>query len=169
MTPELAVGRMLARLNAAELPYVVVGGIAVIAYGYVRVTEDLDVLVPDAPETGTTLKALLRDWGATRLAGDPLPEALFDGAHQIRALTPDGAIDFIPEGAPPLDFASVAAASVEEAVEGEPTRIVGLAHLVAMKRLAGRLRDRADLAELEAAHGRLPDTDPPVRGPGPAA
>ncbi|HWH44826.1 MAG TPA: hypothetical protein VNT32_08845 [Thermoleophilaceae bacterium] len=156
-------GRILSRLNDAAFDYVVVGGIAVIAYGYVRVTEDLDVMVPDTPETGSALRELLQDWGATAVSGDRLPDAVFDGVHHVRALTPDGVVDFIPEGAAPLDFDSVRAGSVEAQLDGQPAPIIGLAHLVAMKRLAGRPRDRADLFELEEAQGPLPETDPPVR------
>jgi predicted nucleotidyltransferase len=151
------VGRMLGRLNDAAIPYVVVGGIAVIVHGYVRPTEDLDVLVPDEPAIGEALRALLADWGGTRLDGSPLPEALFDGEHNVRALTPDGIIDFIPAGPPPLDFASVHETARSIEIEGVRTRVCDLGHLAAFKRLAGRLLDRADLAELEAAHGRLPE------------
>lgn len=151
------VGRMLGRLNDAGLPYVVVGGIAVIVHGYVRPTEDLDVLVPERREIGKTLRALLAAWDATRLDGSALPDALFDGEHNVRALTPDGVIDFIPEGSPPLDFEGVLETARAVEIDGVETRVCDLGHLAAFKRLAGRMRDRADLAELEAAHGPLPE------------
>jgi hypothetical protein len=148
---------MLGRLNQAEIPYVVVGGIAVIVHGYVRPTEDLDVLVPCSPATGASLRVLLEDWGGTRPDGSALPEALFDGNHNVRALTPDGIVDFIPEGVPPLDFEGVLASARSVKIDEVVTKVCDLAHLAAFKRLAGRLRDRADLVELEAAHGELPD------------
>jgi predicted nucleotidyltransferase len=151
------VGRMLGRLNDAELPYVVIGGIAVMVHGYVRPTEDLDLLVPERPEVGEALRALLVGWGATRLDGSALPDVLFDGEHNVRALTPDGIIDFVPEGAPPLDFDSVFETAQSVEIAGMETRVCDLGHLAALKRIAGRIRDRADLAELEAAHGELPE------------
>jgi predicted nucleotidyltransferase len=151
------VGRMLGRLNGSGIPYVVVGGIAVIVHGYVRPTEDLDVLVPQRSPIGDALRVLLADWGATRLDGSALPDALFDGEHNVRARTPDGVVDFIPEGEPPLDFEAVRDSAQRVEIDGVETRVCDLRHLAAFKRLAGRLRDRADLAELEAAHGALPD------------
>jgi len=60
----------------------------VIVHGYVRPTEDLDVLVPHGPGTGASLRTLLEDWGGTRPDGSALPEALFDGNHNVRALPP---------------------------------------------------------------------------------
>jgi predicted nucleotidyltransferase len=153
------VGRMLGRLNDAAFPYVVVGGIAVIVHGYVRPTEDLDVLVPERREIGQALRALLDDWGATRPDGSVLPDALFDGEHNVRALTPDGVVDVIPEGPPPLDFASVFETARSVEIDGVETRVCDLGHLAAFKRVAGRVRDRADLAELEAAHGSLPEVN----------
>lgn len=42
-------GAILAHLNAAGVDYVVIGGWAVIAHGYVRATRDIDVLVADTP------------------------------------------------------------------------------------------------------------------------
>ena len=38
---------LIAELNERGIPYVIIGGFAVIANGYVRSTEDLDVLVPE--------------------------------------------------------------------------------------------------------------------------
>ena len=39
---------------------------------------------------------------------------------------------------------------------GVEFRVAGLSSIVAFKRLAGRPRDRNDLAELEEIHGELP-------------
>ena len=157
MIEPLEEGQILARLNQGQLPYVVVGGFAVIVHGYLRTTEDLDVLVPATREVGEQLERLLAGWPATRVDGSPLPAVLFDGEHHIRARTPDGIIDFIPEGLPPLDFEGVRASARPIEIAGEATRVCDLAHLVAFKRLADRPQDRADLAELEAAHGTLPE------------
>lgn len=62
----------------------------------------------------------------------------------------------LDHGVPPLDFATVADRADEVEWEGQTVRLAGLASLVAFKRLAGRPRDRLDLAELEAIHGPLP-------------
>src|SRR3954470_14484795 len=45
--PTFAPERIVASLNASDVAYVIVGGIAVAAHGVVRATRDLD-LVPDA-------------------------------------------------------------------------------------------------------------------------
>src|SRR5260221_9221202 len=48
--------KLLADLAAARVDYAVVGGVAIIANGYVRLTEDLDILVGDSEEN---LRALI--------------------------------------------------------------------------------------------------------------
>ena len=50
MTPELRLRELLERLTAAEVRFVLVGGLAVNAWGHVRGTQDVDLL-PD-PELG---------------------------------------------------------------------------------------------------------------------
>lgn len=56
----------------------------------------------------------------------------------------------------PLDYETVEArAMVADYGNGE-FRVAGLRSIVAFKRLAGRPRDRNDLAELEEVHGELP-------------
>lgn len=40
---------LLRVLAEHDVPYVVIGGWAVITHGYVRYTRDIDVLIPDTP------------------------------------------------------------------------------------------------------------------------
>jgi hypothetical protein len=154
LPPEL--GALVAELNREGLDYVVVGGVAVNLLGYVRATNDLDVLVPATPAQGDRIRALLERLGATRPDGSELPSHLFDGEHHVRALTPSGLIDFIPEGESPLTYEAVRAAARADELGGQPVLRVGLAHLTLLKRLADRPRDREDLAALEQAYGPLP-------------
>lgn len=55
--------KLLAALTAAGVDFAVVGGVAVIANGYSRLTEDLDILVSDAPENLAKLLGVLGRWG----------------------------------------------------------------------------------------------------------
>lgn len=149
-------GELLAALDRHHVPHVVVGGVAVNLLGYERMTADVDVLVPASPAQGQAIRAFLIELDATRPDGSPLPDALFDGEHHIRALTSLGLIDFIPAGASPLTFNEVSATARYGDVHGTLVRRADLAHLVAFKRLAGRPQDLQDLAMLAKAHGELP-------------
>jgi hypothetical protein len=57
--------------------------------------------------------------------------------------TRHGRIDVLLEGTPPLDFESVRGSAIEAELDGEQVLIADLPHLVAFKRLAGRLQDQA--------------------------
>lgn len=159
MTPVVDPAPLLRALNEGDIPYVVVGGFAVIANGYVRATEDLDVLVPAERDVGSRLRDVLARLGATAPDGSAIPAAKFDGEHHIRAKTEHGLLDVIPEGESPLTYSELAASALEGHVDDQPTRIADLAHVVVLKRLADRPRDRDDLANLEIAHGTLPEVD----------
>jgi predicted nucleotidyltransferase len=150
---------LIAALNERQIPYVIIGGFAVIANGYVRSTEDLDVLVPATRDTADAVRQLCADLGATDIHSEAIPTGRFDGENHIRAHTPHGILDFVPEGESPFTYEEIAHGSFEVEFEGNRARIAGLAHLVALKRLAGRTRDQADLEALEQGHGELPELD----------
>ncbi|HEV2075503.1 MAG TPA: hypothetical protein VGR10_04645, partial [Thermoleophilaceae bacterium] len=139
-----------AALGVQAVAYVVIGGFAVIANRHVRATEDVDVLVPEEPENDRRLAMALRTIGWTGTAGE------LAGRPHVRAQTDAGQVDVVREGEPPLDFRSVAAGAIRVEYEGVEVPLAGLASLVAFKRLAGRLRDRADLEALAEIHGELP-------------
>ncbi len=142
-------GALLAHLNAAAVDYVVIGGWAVIAHGYVRATKDVDVLVADTPTVRRQVTEALAGLGATRLNGSALSaeSPMPDQGWQVQ--TTLGRVDVLLDGPPPLDLASVKADAIPRTIDGTPVLITGLGHLTAFKRLAGRLSDRADLEELE--------------------
>ena len=156
MLPE-SFALLISELERDGVPYVVVGGVAVNLLGYERATRDIDVMVPATPDAAALIRASLERLGATRPDGSELPDYLFDGTHHIRALTPMGLVDLIPEGESPLSFDEVRASARADELHGVVVWTADLAHLVALKRLADRPRDRDDLERLGDAYGALPD------------
>jgi hypothetical protein len=153
--PDLA-GITAAFLQAGAT-FVVIGGFAVIANDYVRATEDVDLLIPedDANDRAIdqALLALDARWTDRDRSYEP---GGISGRDHTRLWTQHGLIDLLREGAPPLDFATVRDHALHSDLGAGDFHVAGLASLVAFKRLAGRPRDRSDLAELEAIHGKLP-------------
>jgi len=153
-------GGVVADAAKAGLPCVVIGGFSVIANGYVRATEDSDLLVPDGPEADAAIGRFLDESGARRLRDDKrLTAREIADADHLRVLTRHGIVDVLRGGKPPLDYETVAERAFEVELGGHVTRVASLRSVVGFKRLADRPRDRSDLEELKALHGELP-TDP---------
>jgi hypothetical protein len=151
-------GRILGDLNRGGVSYVLRGGIALIRHGVVRATADVDAVLEPSAENLERLGALIAEWRATRPDGSPLPADAVAVGRSIHLATPHGELDFLGELSPPLTFSELLVRSDTRQVDGVAAPICSLADLVALKRLAGRDRDLADLSELEAAHGELPDS-----------
>jgi predicted nucleotidyltransferase len=151
-------GQILSDLNRAGIRYVLVGGIALIRHGVARATRDIDAVLEPGAENIGRLRSLIAEWGATRPDGTPIPAETIADGETIHLATPHGALDLLPERAAPLSFAELMGRADIRRVDGVEAPICSLADLVALKRLAGRERDLADLSELEAAHGELPDS-----------
>jgi hypothetical protein len=153
--PDLA--SVTAAFLRAGASFVVIGGFAVIANDYVRATEDVDLLVPDDSDNDIAIDRALNALGASWPDSDrPYKSGEIRGRDHTRLWTQHGLIDLLREGAPPLDFVSVRDHALRSDLGDGEFLLAGLASLVAFKRLAGRPRDRSDLAELEAIHGELP-------------
>jgi hypothetical protein len=148
---------VVADANAVGLPYVVVGGFAVIAHGYIRATKDSDLLVPDGPEADEAIHRFLERIEARRLHdGRKLRSDDIDGAHHLRVRSRHGIVDVMRGGLPPLDYDTVAKRAVELDAGGQPAPVASLRTIVGFKRLAGRGEDRIDLENLERVNGELP-------------
>jgi hypothetical protein len=153
--PDLA--GVVADANAVGLAYVVIGGFSVIANGYVRATNDSDLLVPDGTDSDAAIVRFLVRSEATRLRdGKRLTLDDVAAAEHLRVITRNGIVDVMRGGLAPLDYDTVAARAMELTIGGRTARVASLDSIVGFKRLAGRPRDRNDLEELEAYHGELP-------------
>jgi predicted HAD superfamily phosphohydrolase len=76
--------KLLARLAGAEVKFIIVGGVAVALNGFVRTTEDVDILIDSSAENVTRLLNQLRNFGeghARKLAPADLSES--EGAIRI--------------------------------------------------------------------------------------
>jgi hypothetical protein len=148
-------------LNEADVKYLIVGGVAVVAHGYERFTRDLDLVIgletenirrglhsligigynlriPVTPEQFSNAE-LREEW---RREKNMIVLQLWSDAHKR---TP---IDvFVYE---PFDFAKELARAVRQPVAGEQMApIVSRDTLIELKRAAGRAQDLADIEKLE--------------------
>ena len=131
--------RQLANLTAAGVDFVVVGGIAATMHGSSRDTFDLDICpAQDQANLDALGRALVRVGAQLRGA----PAGILD--------TRFGAIDVLmrPDGSPP--YAQLRRRAVRTEIGSTSVLIASVDDLIAMKRTAGRTKDRADVEELEA-------------------
>jgi predicted nucleotidyltransferase len=152
--PQLQAIPLLHRLVAADVDFVVIGGVAVIAQGHVRLTKDLDITYATDPSNLERLAMVLQALDA-RLSGLSEDVPFVPDARMLRGVsvltldTPEGRIDLLaqPDGARP--YRQLADRADTADLGGAVVRVASLPDLIAMKRAAGRLQDQADLQVLE--------------------
>ncbi len=149
-----AFDELLRRLVLADVRFVLIGGLAVNAWGVVRGTKDVDI-VPD-PDTDNLMRiaAVAASVGghvqtASALAGSAFSIAgLLSEGERVLIETDLGPLDVVQglPGVPTYERLRDAAGEVE--LVGVRVPVCGLDDLLAMKHTAGRTRDIADLEDL---------------------
>jgi predicted nucleotidyltransferase len=149
---------LLVRLSEADIRFVLVGGLAVNAWGYLRGTRDVDFVPDPSPENLAKLDTLLRELGGKVDVGGQLLDAnsistfLRTGDRTLVA-TDLGQVDVL-QGLPQVpSFAALDEKAKDVDLDGLLVRVCSLEHLIEMKRSSNRDRDRDDVEALEAAHG----------------
>jgi predicted nucleotidyltransferase len=166
VTPQpLRLRLLLERLREAEIDFVLVGGLAVNAWGYLRATRDVDLVPDPSAENLSRLDALLVELGGKVEVGERLLESsairtFLRTGDRTLVSTDLGRIDVL-QGLPQVpSFAALDARASEVDVDGLVVKICSLDDLLAMKRASDRPRDRDDLEALESAREeREPDAD----------
>jgi predicted nucleotidyltransferase len=155
-SPPLRLRQLLERLVAAEIDFVLVGGLAVNAWGYLRGTRDVDVVPDPSPENLARLGSLLEELGGkVEVGGRKLERGAIStflrAGDRTLVATELGNVDVL-QGLPQVpSFAALAGEANEVELGGIAVRVCSFEHLLAMKRASERPRDRDDLEALEDA------------------
>jgi predicted nucleotidyltransferase len=163
MAEPLRLRQLLERLTEAEIRFVLVGGLAVNAWGYLRATRDVDVVPDPSSENLAKLDALLKELGGKvdvggRLLDSSAISTFLKTGDRTLVVTELGRIDVL-QGLPQIPvFAALDAEASDVDIEGLSVRVCSLDHLRAMKQASERPRDRDDLEALDAAQGET-DTE----------
>lgn len=156
---EPAFDELLRRLVAADAEFVVVGGLALGAWGVVRGTKDVDVVVATETENLKRVAEVAVAVGGhlqqgEALLGTPVSiAAALASGQQVAIETDLGRLDVVQglEGVP--SFEELRSRAAEAEILGAKVWVCSREDLRAMKQAAGRTRDLADLEDLDAAGG----------------
>lgn len=160
-----SVEAIVGALEAAEARYLIAGGLAVVAHGYVRFTADLDLILDLEEANLRRGLAALKALGYRPRAPVPIEE-FADAARRASWIEEKGLkvfwlnsdlhkgteIDVFVEA--PFEFApAYEVARRESLAGGAVARFLDLDRLIGLKRRAGRPRDLDDIARLEELRG----------------
>jgi hypothetical protein len=157
MAPDFRLFEVLARHG---VPFLVIGGHAVSFHGYVRGTEDTDIVWMRSPESESGLLAALRELNAEYIGNAIDPATGIERTHPVTAsfirsqslmmlCTTAGFLDLF-DYVPGYPDESVAVL-FESSREVEGIRFVSLEWLRRLKAAAGRPKDLLDLENLPPA------------------
>lgn len=144
-------------LACAGVPFVIIGGHAVVFHGYVRTTEDADLIFERTPASESALLEFLQSIHACWISDERDPAtgherlvavspAYVRNAHLMMLTTDLGFLDlydYIP-GFPDVPVADI----FSDSVELDNLRFVSLHWLRKLKQAAGRHKDLDDLEHL---------------------
>lgn len=149
-------------LAAARVRFIIVGGLAVIEHGYLRVTRDADIVIQLLSSNIISCFRALEGIGylptvpiTAQQFADPKKRREWREEKHMRVLQfwsdahPDMKLDVFIEH--PFDFEAewVAAKQVRAGENDVTLRFASIPTLIEMKRLAGRSRDLIDIENLE--------------------
>jgi len=151
-------------LSAADVRYVVVGGVAVVLHGHARLTADLDLAVDLEPAAARRAIRALSDLGLRPRApvraedfADPdvrsswMRERGMVVFSMVDPSDPLRVVDlFVDE---PLPFEELHERARAVDVAGIPVRVAAIPDLITLKLRAGRPQDEADVAALRELQG----------------
>ncbi|HEX6981556.1 MAG TPA: nucleotidyltransferase [Balneolaceae bacterium] len=145
------VQEFLALLHEFKVKYLIIGGEAVIYYGNVRITGDIDIYYKNNERNIEALYDLLLEFWNGDIPGIKGRDDLRQPNYMIQFGVPPNRIDLLNdiEG---VNFEEAWNAKMTEEISIDnkevPVYFIGLRHLIINKERAGRNKDREDLKYL---------------------
>jgi hypothetical protein len=146
---------LLQALNNHRVEYIVVGGVAALAHGSARLTQDLDILYRRSPENLDRLVAALHEVKPYLRGAPPGLPFVWDKTTLSHGLnftleTSLGWLDLLGEIPGGGRYEDLVSDSAELEMFSGVSKCLSLDQLIRAKRAAGRPKDLEALAELEA-------------------
>ena len=153
-------GRLISALVDAQVEFVIIGGLAVVAHGHTRATVDLDVCYARSPENHRRLiTALAAHRPRLRGAPEGLPffwdERTLKNGLNFTLITDLGELDLLGEVTGVGGYGNLAVTADNVQLYDRTVKVVDLVTLIASKAAAGRPKDLLDLEALRAIQRRL--------------
>ena len=139
---------LLESLNSAGVKYLVLGGYAVIFYGYYRVTDDLDIWIAVDPENARKVTSVLRKFGG--FSASKVKPSMFQQRGKVFIFGREPVRVDILTGPSALDFESSYERRNVVEWDGVKVPLISFEDLRTNKRASGRPKDIADLNGLPA-------------------
>jgi predicted nucleotidyltransferase len=145
---------LLKALNGRGVRFVVIGGVAVGAHGYLRATADLDLVPdPDSKNLDQLIDALdSLDATLPTVGGRPFDSTSDAGVIRrggnVTADTRYGGLDVVQHAHGVPKYSLLNQDAVDSDVLGVPVKVCSLGRLREMKEAQGRTQDQADLENL---------------------
>lgn len=148
--------QLLRRLSEAGVDFVLIGELAVNAWGVVRGTKDVDIVVAPDVENLERLARVAVEVGGHVHTGESFLSSHFSIAAQlatgerVAVETELGLLDVVQglDGVP--SYEELRASAVETEILGVRVAVCSIGALRKMKQAAGRPRDHVDLEDLAA-------------------
>ena len=145
---------LLRRLREHDVDYVLFGALAMVFYGYVRNTEDLDIAIDPEPENLDRVTEWLRSIDAmlklkpSRPFGARKPWGMQKGSNAT-VVTSLGQVDVVQQLPGMPDWPQLIAEAELYEIEGMRVRVMNRRTLIELKRLRGSNQDFADIEAIE--------------------
>lgn len=136
---------LLKLFNSHGVDYLLVGGYAVIYYGYVRSTGDMDVWIAVNPSNAKRVSAALQDFGFA--AAEVTPVLFMEEGRMTRMGNVPFRIEILTKISG-LTFSEAFARRIRVLIDEIEVNVIGLGDLLANKKASGRLKDLADIDNL---------------------
>jgi len=168
MTEPLKLEGLIGVLIDHDVAFVIVGGFAVVAHGYVRATKDVDICPDPAEDNLRRLAAALAELEAEPLGLDGFAPEEFDLRPDHEGLqlggnwtlrTKYGRLDVLQHikglGGDEGGWKELSRHAIPSNFVGHECLFASYEELLSMKRAAGRPQDEFDIKSLKAARGEL--------------
>ena len=162
--PLLRADQILKTLLEAQVRFVLIGGLASQVHGSPSLTGDVDICFALDGENLHRLSDALASMAAIRRGIEaeihaPIDHRALRAGDVLTLSTRNGDLDLLAHPDPRLDFESLESRSIAAEIFGLNVRVASLDDLMAMKRAAGRPKDRIELEILGALREELDRRD----------